>query len=290
MQGLAVGRVARQHEWMLALKRYFAPLNPVLDQIFPPRCPLCGAGLASQSGLCGTCWDTLVIPTDPCCTRCQRPFPDHVMHGAVCAPCLAHPPVHDGIAAATLYNDAARRLVLTFKHGGKITLAQMMARLIAARLPVLEGEWLIVPVPLHPWRLWWRGFNQAGLLARHLARLKGQRLMVDGLIRRKHTQKMGTLGAKTRERILRGAIVANARRADQLAGARIVLVDDVLTSGATSRACVKALKAAGAERVILACFSRVLDEALDTQRAQAQDGHAHKRKRPGSEPGRSRDE
>ena len=153
--------------------------------------------------------------------------------------------------------------MLTFKYGGKITLARMMARQIAARLPVLEGEWLIVPVPLHPWRLWQRGYNQAALLARVLAQIKAQPLLVDGLVRRKNTPKLGAMGAKARARTLQGAIVTNPRMAQRLAGARIVLVDDVLTSGATSTACVKALKAAGAERVILACFSRVLSEALN---------------------------
>ena len=103
------------------------------------------------------------------------------------------------------------------------------------------------------------------LLARVLARIKAQPLLVDGLVRRKHTPSLGALGAKARARALQGAIVANPRKVQSLAGARIVLVDDVLTSGATSTACIKALKAAGAERVILACFSRVLSEALDTQ-------------------------
>ncbi len=139
----------------------------------------------------------------------------------------------------------------------------MLARLIAARLPEMEGEWLIVPVPLHRLRLWQRGFNQAALLGRELARATGGRLVVDVLHRRKRTPKLGGLGRKARARVLQGAIgVAPARRS-QIRGAKVLLVDDVLTSGATSEACVSALKRAGAERVVIACFARVLEEALD---------------------------
>lgn len=242
----------------MALKDALAPL---IDLIYPPRCPSCGAPIAAQDGLCAACWSELRIPGRPACGSCQRPFAaDGPADGAICAPCLADPPVHDGIAAATLYNDASRRLVLAFKHGRRIALAPMLARLIAARLPELEGEWLIVPVPLHPLRLWRRGFNQSALLARELARAKGRRLLVDGLVRRKPTPVLGGLGRTQRHKALTGAIAVNPRRRQRVRSARIILVDDVMTSGATSRACVAALKRAGAERVIVACFARVLDE------------------------------
>jgi ComF family protein len=242
-------------------------LAPVVDLIFPPRCPLCGEGLAVQVGLCASCWGELVIPGEPACAACQRPLPD-LMGGAgtageaVCAPCMADPPRHDGIAAGTLYNEASRRLVLSFKHGQRIALAPMMARLIAAKLAFVDPDWLVVPVPLHRWRLWRRGFNQAALLAREIAKAHGAVLAIDMLERRKATPTLGGLGRKARSRTLSGAIGVDARRAPSLRGAKVVLVDDVLTSGATSDACVSALKRAGAERVVVACFARVLDEAL----------------------------
>jgi ComF family protein len=240
---------------------------PVVDLLFPPRCPLCGAGLSAQTGLCADCWSELVIPGEPACAACQRPLPDTLAANgmvveAVCAPCLAAPPRHDGIAAGTLYNPASRRLVLALKHGQRIALAPMMARLIAAKLGQVGPDWVVVPVPLHRWRLWRRGFNQAVLLGREIARLRRATLVVDALQRGKPTPTLGGLGRKARARVLSGAIAVYPRRTAALRGANVVLIDDVLTSGATSEACVSALKRAGAACVVIACFARVLDEAL----------------------------
>lgn len=237
---------------------------PIVDLIYPPRCPLCGEGIAGHQGLCGPCWTELQIPGEPACAACQRPFGgSSVSEGALCAPCLSDRPRHDGIAAGTLYNAASRKLVLAFKHGRRIGMAPMLARLIAARLPPMEGDWLIMPVPLHRWRLWHRGYNQAALLAAELARLTDGTLIVDGLARTKATASLGGLGKKARGRMLSGAIAVQEREAALVKGANIVLVDDVLTSGATSDACVKVLKRAGAAKVVIACFARVMDEALD---------------------------
>ena len=239
-----------------------AAFAPLLDLIFPPRCPLCGTAIVAQNGVCPQCWQQLAIPGDPACRTCSRPFNQTVPKEAVCAPCMADPPRHDGIAAATLYNDASRRLVLALKHGNRIALSQMMGGLIAGRVGEVDAEWLVVPVPLHRWRLWRRGYNQAAELARALARQRGARLAVDVLVRHKATPSLGGLGRTARQRVLSGAIGVARRHRTLVKGARIVLVDDVLTSGATSDACVAALKRAGAREVVIGCFARVLDEAL----------------------------
>jgi len=244
-------------------KELVAGLAPAVDLLFPPRCPLCGNAIAEQKGLCAACWGELAIPGEPACATCQRPFASERMEeDAVCAPCLADPPTHDGIAAGTLYNDASRQLVLSYKHGRRIALAPMLARLIAARLPPMDADWLIVPVPLHRWRLWQRGFNQAALLAGELGKLTGKTVHRSALVRAKRTPPLGGLGKKARKRALTGSIAVERRHANRIKGANILLVDDVLTSGATSDACVSALKRGGAANVVVGCFARVLDEAL----------------------------
>lgn len=239
------------------VKQAFAPL---VDLIYPPRCPLCGEGIGAQNGLCQTCWGELDFPADPACRGCQRPLAaEQVSEGALCGICLSRPPRHDGVVAGTLYTDAARKLVLSFKNGRRIGLAPMLARLISARLPDLEGDWIAVPVPLHRWRLWYRGFNQSALLAKELAKLRGFEVIVDGLVRRKQTTKLGHLGKAARAQMLAGAIEANASRSKALDGAQVLLVDDVMTSGATTDACIAALREAGARKIMIACFSRVID-------------------------------
>ncbi len=244
----------------MLLKQAFSPL---VDLVYPPRCPTCGDAIGEHGGLCLSCWRELVIPGEPCCASCQRPFgQDTAADGSICAVCLASPPKLDGISAATVYNDTSRKLVLAFKHGKKIALASLLARLMLARLPELEGDWLVIPVPLHRRRLWERGFNQSALLAREIARARGKTLLVDGLIRSKQTPSLGGLGRKERARVLSGAIAVNPARAEQISRAQVLLVDDVMTSCATSEACIRALRKARVKRTRITCFARVLDEAL----------------------------
>lgn len=259
---MAAACPARRGNASMAAMRVPPFIAPLVDLVFPPRCPLCSEAIAIQEGICAACWTGLVIPGHPCCAQCQRPFTDPAQDGMLCAPCLADTPLHDGIAAATLYNEPSRRLVLAFKRGGNIALAPWFARLIEARLPQIGPDWLLVPVPLHRWRLWSRGYNQSALLAREIAVDTAGQLVIDGLERIKATPSLGGLGASQRTAALKGAIAVNPRRAGLFKGAKVVLVDDVLTSGATTDACIRALRKAGAERVVIACFARVLNEAL----------------------------
>ncbi|MEW4448026.1 ComF family protein [Qipengyuania sp. JC766] len=255
---------------MTLLRTLSRATAPVVDLVYPPRCPLCGDAIAQQTGLCQTCWSELVIPSDPACAACQRPFGDSSITGeaALCAPCMAAAPRHDGIMAGTLYNEASRQLVLKYKHGRRIALAPMLARLITARMAGLEGEWLLIPVPLHPLRLWARGFNQSALLAKELSRATGHSVAVDALRRIKRTPPLGGMGRKARERTLAGSIRVAPRQRESISGSNVVLVDDVLTSGATSDACVGVLKRAGAQQVKIACFARVLHEVTGYESAR----------------------
>ncbi len=204
---------------------------PLVDLIYPPRCPLCGDGVDPKQGLCEACAEGIEPPTS----------------------------VPPGFTAATAYTPTAKRLVLSFKHGRRIALAKLLAEAIVAQLPPLSGDWLVVPVPLHRWRLWQRGFNQAALIAGQIGRMRGQPVCVDALVRQRNTRSLSMSRAKRDERdaLLAGAIAMNNARAKAVRGANVLLVDDVVTSGATSRACIAALEAAGTQRIHVACFARV---------------------------------
>ncbi|WP_371815532.1 ComF family protein [Erythrobacter sp. JK5] len=220
---------------------------------------MCGDAIADQGGLCVECWSQIETPGEPSCPRCLRPTGSTGRQPEECALCRIDPPRHAGIYAATLYNDASRKLILGLKHGGKIALARLLGRLMASRLPDGGAEPpVLVPVPLHRWRLLGRGFNQSVLLAGELERHGKGKVLVDALVRKKRTPSLGGLGRAQRESVLRGAIDVKTGRRERVAGKDVILVDDVLTSGATSDACVAALLDAGAASVRIACFARVV--------------------------------
>ena len=227
-------------------------LQPALDLVYPPRCPSCGEAVADQTGLCLDCWSALEFPPEPACRACQRSV---AADDQLCGACAAAPPRWHSLNAAVVYNDASRKLVLAFKHGGRIALAAMMARLMARRLP--EGDALIVPVPLHRTRIWRRGYNQSALLAGELGKLSSRTVLPDVLLRTRRTRSLGGLTGKARARELEGAIALTRSGKRRIEGRSVVLIDDVLTSGATVAACVDALRKAGAGPVHVLCFARV---------------------------------
>lgn len=175
-------------------------------------------------------------------------------HG-VCAACEAKPPLVERTVAAVRYDDITRTLALKLKYGRRVGLAKVMARSMARHVQVEEGA-LIAPVPLHPGRLWRRGFNQAGLLAREIGRRTGCEVMQDLLERKRATLPMTNMTPAQRDRNVRGAIAV--RNGKNVEGRTVILVDDVRTSGATIEACAKPLLKAGARRVEAVLWARVV--------------------------------
>lgn len=240
----------------------------ITDYALPPRCPGCGVIVAADHRFCLDCWSALDFLAGPACTRCSIPIATLVPDPAAqCGACLADPPPFDGAPAALAYGPAARRVALRLKYARRLGHAQLMAELMArplARLTQDAGEPpLLMPVPLHRWRLWSRGFNQAGLIARHLARASEAECADDLLLRRKATPSLRGLGRKARAKAVQGAFALAPYAKARLRGRHTILIDDVHASGATLRACARLLARSGAARVSALTFARVIPDTPD---------------------------
>lgn len=237
----------------------------LLDLILPPRCISCGEQVADANALCSTCWGNLDFIAAPICAACGLPLPHDPGPDGRCAACLARPPRYDRARAVFRYGVESRGMILSFKHADRtyasVAFAAWMAR---AGAQLLGDADMIAPVPLHYRRLVWRRYNQSALLALRLGRLSGKPVVVDLLQRVRSTPSQAGLGAKERRRNLAGAIALTATRASTVKGRRVLLIDDVLTTGATVGACARALRRAGASGVDVLTLSRVVRaERLD---------------------------
>ena len=235
----------------------YRPLQAMIDLVLPPRCPGCRTLVDGDGRFCTECWLALQFITAPMCCRCGTPFEIDRGVDAQCGPCLAEPPRYTQARAALVYGGPARKVLLALKHGDRQYLARMMAvHMARAGAAMLTPDVLVVPVPLHRWRLWQRGFNQAALLARALAAGSGAALGVDALLRVKATPPSAGMGRAARARNVRG--VFRVRDRAQVRGRTIVLVDDVMTTGATADACARVLRRAGARAVHVLTFARAV--------------------------------
>lgn len=231
----------------------------LVDALLPAQCMLCNAEVDEPGRVCAGCWPSLSFIAAPFCPCCGTPFAVPVPDGLVCGACLRQPPRFARARAVFVYDGGGRDLVLRFKRGDRTDLAPGLAGLMRqAGAELLSQCDLIAPVPLHPRRLWRRRFNQSGLLAHALAELSGRPLQLDLLQRRKFTRSLGHAGRQERRRILAGTIAINPRLGAIIRGRRILLIDDVLTTGATASACCRALLQAGAISVDVLTLARVV--------------------------------
>lgn len=242
---------------------FFTLLRAGVDLILPPRCPATGEVVAEAGTVSPALWKELDFITAPFCAACGLPF-SFEMGGAeaLCGACLEHRPVFDCARSPLVYNDASRTLILALKYGDRmdvaLTLSPMMAR--AGAELIAESD-AVVPVPLHPWRLWSRRFNQSAVLGKRLAAQTGLSFRPDLLSRTRRTIPQKGLSRAERQRNVRGAF-SIPKNAD-VHGMRILLIDDVLTSGATLDECARILKKAGAAHVAVLTAARVTREGAD---------------------------
>ena len=226
----------------------------VLDFALPPRCGGCGTIVDEVDSFCADCWRKLEFLGPGGCSRCGLPL--KATDADLCGACLAKPQRLDRIRSAVVYGDISRSIAMRLKYGRKVALARTMSRYMRPLLGDFPDGALFVPVPLHRSRLWRRGFNQSAIVARELSRRTGLQVDVEALARIHATPPLKGMNLKQRRRAVAGAF--RATPGAELRGRTVVLVDDVLTTGSTANACARALKRAGASRVELLSWARVV--------------------------------
>ena len=239
----------------------------VLDAVLPPLCLGCNEIVGAPGALCTRCWQGFSFIAPPYCARCADPFAVDPGASALCAQCLARPPRYRRARAALVYDQESRRLVLPFKHGDRTDMARACGTWMArAGAELLADADIVAPVPLHWRRLLARRYNQAQLLARAVVRHAEDRahlsLAPDLLRRRRWTGSQSGLRAEERRGNVRAAFDIHPRWMPKVAGKAVVLVDDVLTTGATVEACTRVLQRGGARHVDVLTLARVVRPAV----------------------------
>lgn len=236
----------------------------VLDLIFPPQALDDTAGPLS-TGFSAEGWSRIGFIDGPLCDGCGAPFEYDLGPGVRCPDCMAKPRPFTRARAACLYDDSSRGVILQLKHADRTDLAPLFARWISrAARDLLDEADAIAPVPLHAGRLFGRRFNQAAEVARPLSRLAGVPYLPDALVRTRATETQGGKSGAGRRRNVAAAFAVPPARAAQVAGKRILLIDDVMTTGATLEGCSRALLAAGAACVDVAVIARVKESTNRT--------------------------
>jgi ComF family protein len=225
-----------------------------LDFALPPRCAGCGTIVADVHSFCPDCWPKIEFLGEGGCKTCGMPL--EATEAETCGVCLARPPRIARTRAAVAYGDLTRSLAIRLKYGRKVAIARTMARYMAPLISSADCDAILVPVPLHRTRLWQRGFNQSALVARELARRLD--LTVHPLVLRRHrrTPPLKGMSSLQRRKTVAGAFKITDKAA--VAGRAVILIDDVLTTGSTADACASALQRAGAARVELITWARVV--------------------------------
>ena len=250
-----MGDAATVSAWTLRQVRQIG--RGLVDAVLPPRCLACGEIVEEPNALCGRCWGAVTFFAPPWCARCGLPFPHPMGEGAVCGDCAREQHAWDRARSALRYDKNSRGLVLALKHADQTHLAGAFGGWMRrAGGEVLGDADVIVPVPLHWTRLFRRRYNQSALLAHAIRAAGGPPVAADALIRRRRTPSQGHMGPLARARNVRGAIAVRRRVAVE--GRRIVVIDDVLTTGATVDECARVLKRAGAASVGVLTLARAL--------------------------------
>ena len=230
----------------------------ILNLLCPPRCPICRETVDEAHCLCPNCYGKLNFITHPCCEICGRPFEYAAFNSVVCGSCLKNKPKFSMARSILEYDDFSKQLILSFKHGDRTDLTPILVKfLLLADPKIFENVDMIVPVPQHWARRFKRQYNQASLLGKVLGKQKGISFNPSILRRIKNTESQGHKLRKQREQNVKG--VFHVMTPDKIRGKTILVIDDVMTTGATLNECAKVLRRAGAKEVKAITVYRVIN-------------------------------
>jgi ComF family protein len=250
----------RRDYFQLSLARAKTVWNGFVDFVTPPKCLTCEVPVESAAGLCVACWSKLRHISEPVCHALGTPFEYDEGEGALSAAAIADPPLWSRARAAVAFDAHAGKLVHALKYNDRHEAAPVMARLMQlAGNRLLQDADVILPVPLHRRRLWQRRYNQAALLAHAIGRVAQKPVNTQALVKIKPTRQQVGLDADERRRNVARVFAVDPEQLQFVAGRKILLVDDVRTTGATATSATKTLLAAGAAQVDLLTFSLVLE-------------------------------
>ncbi|SHG83398.1 comF family protein [Kaistia soli DSM 19436] len=231
-----------------------------LDLVLPPACMACGKPVATSGALCSPCWGVIRWIERPFCERLAIPFGYDIGPGALSAEAIAHPPPFGRLRAVCLYGAEAGHIVQALKYGDRTELAKPIGAMMARALgPIADEVDVVLPVPLHRRRLWQRRFNQSALISEALASVIHRPYEPALIARIRPTRQQVGLKANERAKNVEGAFRVPSALAPALKGRRVLLVDDVYTTGATVKAVTRALLRGGAKSVDVAVFARVVE-------------------------------
>jgi ComF family protein len=230
-----------------------------LDILLPVRCFGCGEIIGNNHSLCSRCWKSCSFLSPPWCSLCGWPFPYETPGQTVCIQCYRFPPLFIQGRSVLAYQEFSRTILLKFKHGDATHLAPGLARLmLRVGKDILSSTDLLVPVPLHWKRLFWRQYNQAALLSHQLSHLTGVPTSTGLIKRQRSTQKQGQKSRKERYFNVKGAFVIPPNHRSALEGKSVTLIDDVFTTGATLNECTSVLLQMGVKDVRILTIARVI--------------------------------
>ncbi len=231
------------------------------NTLFPARCASCRELVEKHGALCSSCWQNIHFITDPICYKCGLPFEYNIGEMALCAACMKQKPAYTEARAIFKYDENSKSQLLAFKFHDKTQLAPVFGQWLARLASSYENKaHFIIPVPLHYMRLMTRRYNQASLIAHALSKNSTFPVLPDTLIRRRKTMVQSGLSKKEREKNVHGAFMVPKNKREGLKGKSVILVDDVMTTGATLDACSRTLHDAGVIDVYVLTLARTVIE------------------------------